>query len=343
MRGPFAFASALLLVSSSAAAQTVSVGGALELTIEGEVDFEIEFADEDFGFSADGEAPREWFFNQDHEIEFEARASADRFDMEYGVNLQVENAGGSGAGFDEAWIFFEGSFGELHLGDDDDIYDFTGFAFGAATVARGTGGVDGDQRTAPEFELASSGEATKILYFSPVIFGFSGAFSYAIDADDRGTNGGGNEATDLVTLGGNYQGSLFGVDVGGFAAATRTTVEGDGKVGWAIGGLIGAFGIDIAGQYGDEDGDFPGDALDGQPRENFWNIGIGGDVANYGLSFNFQRDKFRGDHQRSNYIIGGDTGILPGVSLRGEAAYVREDGDDDISGFNGLVQVHTEF
>jgi len=360
MRYSLALLSSLLLASGVASAQTISLGGSLDLTIEGDSDFEIEFADDDLGFTDGGDAPspREWFLNQDHEIDFVARGVADAFPIEYGVDLQLEldTSDGTNADWDEAWIFLESDrLGELRLGNEDDVYDFTGFSLGAGTVARGTGGIDGDQRTAPEFELASSGEATKFIYFSPRFFGFAGAFSYAIDADDRGTNSGANEATDVTTLAGNYEGSLFGVDFGAFAGATRATVEGDGEVGWAIGGLIGVFGVEIAGQYGDESGDFPGDEsavapafeddLDGQPRENFWNVGIGSDIGNYGLSFNYQRDNFRGDLGRDNFIVGGDVGVLPGISLRGEAAYLDEDlqGGGDRNGFNGLLQLAASF
>ena len=340
--------STVALLAGQAAAQDVSVGGALDLRIGfDDVDFEIEYVDEDFGFGEDG--PRSWFFNQDAEIQFEASGVADALNLAYGavLELEVDTGDGENARWDEAYIFLESDrFGYLLLGEDDDFGDRDSISFNASTVARGTGGVDGDQRTAPEFFIGDSGEATKLLYMSPRVFGLLAGVSYAVNAGDRGSVPGSNdEPTDATSLALNYRETFAGIDVGGYAGLSRATVVGAHATNWAIGGLIGYAGIEVAGYYGDEDTAFAGDDLDDRPRENMWNIGIGTDIGNYGVSFNFQKDNYLGEGEKTSYILGGDRGILPGVALRGEIAYQdqKRDAGPDVDGLNALIQTHVSF
>jgi hypothetical protein len=348
--------------TNAASAQSVNVGGALDLTISGYSEFEIEYADEDLGFidgstDDDGEPdgdPREWFFNQDHEIRFLAVGVGDATGITYGIDLQLENAGGTDAGWDEAFIFFSGNFGRVQLGDEDGA--LSTLTISAVNVQRGTAGLDGGYRAVPSAFLFDSGEATKATYFTPNVAGFQAGVSYAIDADDRGTNGGENEVGDVFEFGANWQGTFADFDLGAFGGLTYADASGSGGdsgTAWTIGGLVGFAGFDLGGAYGDEtgaDGVSETSAFVSGDRENFWQIGVGGEFAGVGVSVGYQRDKYAAaagsEPTTDTYVISADTGILPGVSLQGDVAYVDVDpdgqpGDDD--GVNAILRTNISF
>ena len=330
-----------LAFTGAANAQTISTGGALDLTISGSSDFGAEFADEDFGFNGGDEGnEREWFLNQDHEIVFEADGVGDATGIGYGVQLQLESQDGDGAGFDEAWGYISGNFGEFRFGNEDAVTDQ--LLITASFVAAGTGGVDGNQRTVREHQIADSGESTKILYFTPNVAGFQGGVSYAIKGGDKGEDAVFGEATsDHVDLGANWQGSFAGVDVGVYGGASFFTLdaEDDTVTNFQFGGYGEIFGLGVSGSYADEDEDL-------NARDYLWNIGVGGEFAGVGLSFNFQQEEFEDEDADSSeqYIVGADVGLLPGVVLAGDVAYVSDlDGDGDADGINALLELKTSF
>lgn len=357
------FTVAMMLGIGSAQAGEINLPGALDLIISGDSDFEVEYADEDFRFgrsdvaddpntavdeSTDG---RQFFFNQDHEIRFRAIGVADATGLEYGANLELElqtgsASNGTNANWDEAWTFFRGNWGEFRLGNEDAPAEILSTT--AANVAFGTEGVDGDLRITPEFVIADSEEATKIIYFTPSFAGFEAGASYTINAGDSGSQIGTTaDAEDIVNLVGRYENSFGGFDLSfsGAVVFAGNTPEGD-STNWALGASVEAYGIGIAGYYGDEDGGFARDGLGGESRDDFFNIGIGGEVlGNVGLSYNFQRDEFDGGSTKSTHIVGATLPLLPGVALRTDIGYQDQEieGADNIDGFNALAQLHLEF
>ena len=363
MRVVSGFTAVVVFGVGSASAGEINVPGALDLTISGESNFEIEYADEDFRFGDSGGADdpgtdidestdgRQFFFNQDHEIRFRAIGVADATGLEYGANLELElqtgsASDGTNANWDEAWTFFRGSWGEVRLGNEDAPAEILSTT--AADVAFGTEGVDGDLRITPEFVIADSEEATKIVYFTPSFMGFQAAASYAINEDDSGSQiGTAADAEDIVNLVGRYENSFGDVDLSlsGAVVFAGNTPEGD-STNWALGASVEAFGVGVAGYYGDEDGGFARDGLGGEARDNFFNIGIGGEVlGNVGLSYNFQYDDFEGGSTKSTHIVGATLPLLPGVALRTDIGYQDQDIEDadNIDGFNALAQLHVEF
>lgn len=331
-------------LAGAAQAQTINVGGALDLNISGSADFGVEFADSDFGFdTAQGE--REWFFNQDHEIVFNATGVGDATGIEYGVQLELERVDGTDAGFDEAYMFFSGNFGEFRLGDEDAVTDqllITG-----SFVAAGTGGIDGNFRALPNHQIADSGETTKILYFTPLVAGFQGGVSYAIKGGDRGEAPFfGESSSDHFDLGANWQGSFGGVDLGVYGGASLFTLDAadETAVNYQFGGYGQMMGIGLSGSIGFEDEDLVS-------RDMFWNVGVGGGVAGVDVSFNFQMDDFEDGafgladpEDQESYIFGVSVPLLPGVALDGDIAYVNNfRGDDDADGLNALAELGLSF
>jgi hypothetical protein len=354
--GAFAFANA-------SQAQTINVGGALDLSISGTSDFGVEYFSDDIA-----PTEREWTFNQDTEIIFRADGVSDTAAITYGANIELEletgadaeevvtgidedgepittsiGGNGSNAQFDEIWGYVQGSWGEVRFGNEDSAVDILNI--NASFVAAGTGGLDGNQRSVVDPKLADSGESTKILYFTPNIAGFQAGVSYAIRAGDFGetfaTSLTSNQS-DVVDIGANWQGEFANVGLGVFGGYVFGSAdEGDDFSNFQVGGYAEAFGIGLAGSYGSEDG---------TARDNFWNIGVGGEFAGVGLSFGYQSaDPVDGD-STDYYVLSADTGLLPGVSLRGEVAFADFDDldegpleDDFGDGTNVLLELRTAF
>jgi hypothetical protein len=329
-------------LAGAAQAQSVSIGGALDLEIGGLADFGIEYADSDLGFdTVQGE--REWYFNQDQEITFTGTGVGDATGIEYGFQVEVERGSGVNAQFDEAYTFVSGNFGEFRLGDEDAVTDQ--LLITASFVAAGTGGVDGNQRAFPVHQIVDSGETTKILYFTPLVAGFQGGISYAIKGGDRGeTPFFGESTSDHFDLGANWQGTFGGVDLGVYGGATMFTIDAEDEtaINYQFGGYGQMMGIGLSGSIGFEDEEL--EALGG--RDMFWNLGVGGGVAGVDVSFNFQMDDFEDGalEDQEAYIFSASVPLLPGVALDGDISYVNNfRGADDADGLNALAELGLSF
>jgi outer membrane protein OmpU len=144
---------------------------------------------EDFYSGANGgDDPRWGAFRQDVEIYIDSRITLDN-GITVGSRVQLE-AQQSNDQIDEVWAFFQGGFGEVRFGDDDDAVEQLSYGIPTATNIFG---VD-----SPYFSFSNawasglgvgtnstyrqlSGDATKILYFSPSFGGFTFGISFAPD------------------------------------------------------------------------------------------------------------------------------------------------------------------
>ena len=345
--GTTALVGALALVTPASAGE-VNLPGALDLRISGNSDFEVEYVDSDFREGrgeADASDGREFFFNQDHEIRFRAMGVGDATGINYGANLELElqtgsASNGTNANWDEAWIYFGGGWGEFRLGNEDSANNI--LAIGGHSNNAGTGGLDGAQRILPDdIHIADSGEATKILYFTPLVAGFQAGVSYAINSGDSGSQiGDTTDAEDMFDLGANWQGSFGGADLGVFGGLTSFTAAEGSAVNWQIGGEVGFAGFSLAVGYGDNDED------SGSGVDNFVNVGLGAEFAGVNTSIAYQRDSAEGDGEDLDYyVLSADTGILPGVALRGDIAYADgvQVGTEEESGVNAVIQLRVAF
>ena len=349
--GTTALVGALALAGPVAAQQTFSLGGELDLEITGESDFKVEFADEDFRLGDDGEGndvPRSWAFNQDTEVAFIFTGVGDATGIEYGANIQMDIGSGSNVQFDETWMFFESTWGEVRLGNDDAVTDTLRIT--SNFVERGSGGLDGDGRVFPRNTRPEDGdEATKIIYYTPQVAGFQGGISYAINNGDFGTTGGDNtETTNHIDVGANYLGEFGGIGFGFYGGlSTFQTPKAPGSpdgsdenaLGWQIGATANAFGFEIAGSYWDDD--LETQRFLGNEVDNAWNVAVATELAGVGVSLAYQGEEGVTDDDDAD-IYGGsaDVGILPGVALQADIFYVDE---EDVDGLNALVGLNIGF
>lgn len=133
-------------------------------------------------------APRAVAFRQDVEVFFLGETTLDN-GLRVGAHIRLEGQQ-SGDQMDEVWAFFNGGFGEIRFGDDEDAAEQLAYGIPTATNIFG---VD-----SPYFSFSNawasglglgtgftylkmSDNATKIIYFAPTFGGFTFALSYAPD------------------------------------------------------------------------------------------------------------------------------------------------------------------
>jgi hypothetical protein len=145
---------------------------------------------QDDGTGEPGAHTRDVVFRQDVEVHFKGETTLDN-GLTVGARIEMEGQQ-SDDQIDEVWAYFKGGWGQVRFGDDDEAYEQLSYLIPSASL--GLFGVD-----SPHFEFSNSkvgsvtglqtnatvqkltGDATKIIYFSPTFAGFSFAASYAPD------------------------------------------------------------------------------------------------------------------------------------------------------------------
>ena len=143
-----------------------------------------------------GQHTRDIVFRQDVEIHFKGETTLDN-GLTVGARIELEGQQ-SDDQIDEVWAYFKGGWGQIRFGDDDDASEQLHYLipnasndFGVDTPYfefsnnHGNGFSNGSFQTNSTV-LNISGDATKILYFSPTFAGFSFGISFA--PDRRGEN-----------------------------------------------------------------------------------------------------------------------------------------------------------
>jgi hypothetical protein len=264
--------------------------------------------DDDSEGEAGNERNTDGFFS-DSEIYFRGSTVLDN-GLEVGARVELEGET-DGDQIDEAWIFFSGGFGEIHIGSEDEALanncilppggtgNFSAFSpnqWGANSVTSNTACTGVDDR----------GDAQKLFYVTPSFGGFQVALSYTPNGgDERHTDTGGphlgmptnvdDESRHNVSLYAtySYEGDGWGLTAGAGAsfeghveqtAGGRDREEQDFYQGalnlsfgnFAIGGVFEYFNDAAAGVGGSFNGDAGANAID----SDFW-------VAGAGVSYSF--------------------------------------------------------
>ncbi|MCB1882407.1 MAG: porin [Geminicoccaceae bacterium] len=329
----------------------------LEVTTGGFLRFGVAGGDLDSALGT--EDVRDYDFYTDNEIHFDAQATDDQTGITYGGKVELEadtNSGGiivssddttgnisdvsAGDQIDEAWLFMKGGFGELQLGDNDGATDQ--LKFGAYSIAAGTGGIDGDGpvATVPLYHT-NTGDATKVTYFSPDLFGAKLGVSFTPDGGGRGST------IDTDTQGNTenvFEGAVqYDASFGGFDVALGATgiiggseAGGTDPEGYSVGAVTSIFGFSVAGQYFDNTND---DAF----YDYGWNVGIGGTFGPADVSVNYGYADSGDDNE--DLVFSATVGLLPGVALNGDVALFSTDTDDldvgdlDDTGLTGVIRL----
>lgn len=305
--------------------------------------------DDDDSAGQGGVNTHDYFHEQDVEVHFTGETTLDN-GLTVGVNVQLEGQTQGGDQIDETWAYVSGSWGELRIGDEDNvalnfayIAPYAGlfgpstpwFAFSNAgnTPGNATGG-------ATNFEaFAMYGDSSALYYTTPSFNGFQLGVSYSPDAsqDGRSNPSGGafgagpssvNGSQDIWSAALGYSGEFESVSVGLSAGYTQSNDEGfagtDGEV-WGIGAYFGFGNWSLGGAYQD----FNAKATQGTPfltDYTFWDVGLTYRVAAWSLGIGFSRSEATagnaGSEDDNDVIqlgIGYDLG--PGVQVSGGLSY----------------------
>ena len=218
------------LLSAPAYAGTVGSGDNLQVTLSGFMWFQAHVISEDVsagsGRGYDFDIP-------ETEIAINARNTADN-GITYGVSIEIESNTDATANGDEVWAFVDGDFGRVEMGDQDDATNR--MLVGAFQAHQGICGPFGGlgclapvfQGGGPEpafisrtdWQVATSSDATKIIYFSPRFAGFQVGASWTPDLGGNGASFGerddDGDVENVFGVGLNYTGKF---DEVGFSAS----------------------------------------------------------------------------------------------------------------------------
>ncbi|MFZ5791383.1 MAG: porin [Pseudomonadota bacterium] len=341
--GTTALVAAGLVASNAHAAQGVQLGlGGYYAAAAGEL------FSQDNGTGDPGHNTRNTVFRQDVEIHFKGETTLDN-GLTVGAVIQLEGQQ-SNDQIDEVWAYFKGGWGQIRFGDDDDAIEQLAYAIPSASNIFG---VD-----TPYFEFANnlgpagfgnvaqtnttmselSGDATKIIYFSPTFGGFNFAVSYAPDRRGEDTYSGFSTANgpggtsfsnnagqiqDVVSAAANYQRDFNGVGLvvgggGGHGKWENPLATQDDSV-WNARGHVqvsfDGFTIGSAGEYTHNYASFT-------PDVNQWVYGVGAtynwDAWTVGLAWSHGTYEVASNADKDNLDIVEATGrydLGPGISL----------------------------
>jgi outer membrane protein OmpU len=351
--GSTALVSASLLMSGSALAQEETRVGGMEVVLGGYTEFGVVYGDKNT--ITNGGHDRSYTFYMDNEVFISANGATERGIL-YGSHIELEvGSGGIGgsvdsdntdAFVDEAGLYFSGNFGRVELGREDGAEDV--MYVGGEDAQAGTGGIDGDIPNINFVQFTDTGDSAKATYFTPRLAGFQLGVSFTPDYEDNGGENQfqGNSAEGENSLGGgiNWVGALGALDLTlsavGLWADCESNCDAGGGLGngfqdeqksWAAGGLLGFGGFTLGVGYNYQD-----DFAPGTHGNDIINVGLkyGFGAANVSVGWTF--NKYDEDLDDSNlFVVSGDVGILPGVTLKGDVSYntetlgARDDDDDD--------------
>lgn len=349
------------LVGMAFAAQA-ALADTPKITVGGTSDFQLGVN------SDDGDAgQRSHAFRTDNEISFkvDGKTSAG---LGYGGQVWLEadtgqiGTGGSdadnqGLNASKTFLYVDGGWGRVEAGST------TGSAaalkVGAESIARATGGIDGDWTyfannpgttaylATPDLRLdygslavgygdESLENTNKISYYSPRISGFQLGLSYQPDMESRGqsvtrTDTTVGQAENIVQGGINYEGKFSNI---GFAAAatgewgnSEEATSEDLRT-WNAGAKVSYMGASLAGSYGNW-----GDSLrlktSNAHDTRYWTVGGAYETGPFAASVTYLNSQYSTssavDNDFSNVVIGADYKLAPGLTPYAELSIYNAD------------------
>ena len=348
--GTTAIAAAGLAAGSAMAAQGVQLGiGGYYGAAAGLV------FSQDTGTGDPGQHTRDIVFRQDVEIHFMGETTLEN-GLTVGARIDMEGQQ-SDDQIDEVWAYFKGGWGEVRFGDQDDaayhlhyLIPSASNIFGVDTPYFEFSNNHGNNFSNGSFQtnstlLQMSGDATKVVYFSPTFAGFSFAVSFAPDrrGEDSYSYWSGPGGTTLSNNSGqiqnvvsgavNFDHDFNGVSLAtgvGFAEGQFESTGGNHNVDttWAVDAHLdftfSGFTIGASGLWRDN--------WQSASGADYWVAGVGGiynwDAWTVGLAWSHGDYEYASSGSSSDLIdiieFTGRYDLSPGISLDGMAGYVAQ-------------------
>lgn len=180
-----------------------------QVNLGGEIKFQAGAIDQEGAFET-GPFSRDFKFANDTEVHVNVEGETAE-GVTYGAVIELEaditaDARGEGLNADKTYLYAESQYGRLEFGNQTDVA--TAMTVNSTTIARGTGGIEGDSELyynptgilgggflfLPNLPTVAIGgvteDATKIIYYTPKISGFQLGVDYAPDSGNGGTAAG---------------------------------------------------------------------------------------------------------------------------------------------------------
>jgi predicted porin len=328
----------------------------MEVKLSGLMFFQASFLDEDL---SSGYGRGHTFRVPETEIHFNASNTADN-GIKYGVSIELESnedAESATINGDEVWAFISGDFGRIELGDQDDVTNRMfihagqtnqGFA-GAAGGLLGLNsmfhkGLGENFLVRSDWQPFTTGDKTKIIYFTPRFSGFQGGVSYTPDTGQLGASTAERDDDgdySVVSLGLNYVGKFDNV---GFSASI-TYEGGENEIEQTedleflgIGAKIDFGGFSVAANYHDANDSFKTTAqtATGTDAGEYMAVGVGYKQGPWGVSGWYsvgERDEGPVEIEVTRWGIGAGYAVAPGWKV---GVDYMENEHDNRGGNSGL-------
>jgi predicted porin len=359
------------LLTAPAHAGTVGSGDNLAVKLSGFMWFQANWLDEDtsdgFGRGYDFDIP-------ETEVHISASNTADN-GIKYGVTIEMEVNTDQTNNGDEVYAFVSGDFGRLEMGDQDDATNrmlvgafqthkglsgpFGGLA-GIGPVFHGANSPAFWART--DWQVATSNDRTKVIYFSPRFSGFQVGASFTPDSGGNGASFGevdnNGSYENMIGLGLNFTEKFGDVGVSASLLYETAAIEDQNNGGSVFSGGTGAntledleviylgakvdfSGFSVGANYTDFGDSLQSSDLNGTGLQtdlgSYWALGAGYQQGPWGVSAWYSRgegDLIGIETSVDRWGIGGRYAIAPGWQVR--ADYNRN--TTDIEGFGELEQ-----
>ena len=355
----------ILLGTSALVGAALIAGAALaedpKVMVGGVIDFQAGYVQDD----ANGQGQKNVGFRNDTEINLSVEGKSDN-GLGYGAVIDLE-ADVSGAarnqGFNAArtYTFLDGSFGRIELGSVEGSAQT--MQVDASTIARATGGINGDY----DMFIANNGAATgtanyanvsrgqlpgyhgsvtrlggndttdnaaKVTYYSPRFTGFQVGVSYTPNSDSRGSilnrADAANTYTNLVDAAISYEGQFQAVGLKAAAAYEHGNDQGLGAnrnlSAYNVGASANFAGFSVAGSYGNWD-----DVLGAGTDTDYYTLGAAYDFGPFGASATWIDSTIDlaggGSNDFQNLVLGADYALAPGLTPYVEVSFFDASND----------------
>jgi hypothetical protein len=343
------------LLAGSGVGQEAQAADPLSLAVGGYSSVSIEYRNEDdstgepganlqtVGVYFDGEIQFTATTTLDNGISVKARTEYEAFNQS-GANGAGAPGGGADDDADEHYIEFGGVFGQIRVGADDDAAyamqyqaPVGAYQIGVNTTTFAVPSVGGNAITSyPTTYIAATGDAEKIIWFSPRIAGFQLGVSYAptSQAMENTTHFPGLPLPDntigaqenIVSIGANFVESFNDIDVAvaagyntGSLQANSAGVFDDIEM-WSAGLNVGFAGFTVGGSVANTN-----NGLSGSNDTTTWDAGVTYSTGPFTVGFTYlgatSDASAGGSDDLESFNVSGTYNIGPGVDLWGGVKY----------------------
>ncbi len=300
-------------------------------------------------------------FSNDVELRFSGSTVLDS-GIEVGVRFEIEGEESSDQG-DETYMYLEGSFGTIRVGNDDPASYSMSTAAPYATYLYGinTPYWSGSISSAgwhSTFAGADAGDSASAMYFSPVINGFQFGVSYAPEAGAEARSGTASRTKggEVFGVGARYDGAFGDVGVtfaGGYASQDVPAVmaadpveatpgnPGSAEVAaapgrtvndWSAGVVVSMSGVSVGGSYRAVDPD-----MQGVDDVEQYDVGISYGEGPWTVSINYGEKTQDSAMLDNGYArLMGNYNLGPGINLAGVLGNDTTDNKEDTT-FAGVA------